>query len=147
MAIVRGCEFPEGLFYDVARHVWYEAISGDTLRAGVTPVGVALAREVLIFTPKRVGHVFAEGRAIATIESAKWVGSVKAGFDGTIRAVNDALAGRATAVNSDCYGAGWMFLLCPAADDWATGLTPGAEIAQVYEDWMESMGFEGCAGR
>lgn len=144
MAIVRGCEFPETLIYDVARHVWYEEIADGPLRAGITPVGVALAREVLIFTPKRIGHEFAPGRAIATIESAKWVGSVKAGFAGIITGVNDAILRRAVQVNTDCYGAGWMFRLEPAADDWAAQLTQGADIAQAYEDWMENTGFEGC---
>ena len=144
MTIVRGCNFPETLLYDVPRHVWYQHRADGTLRAGITPVGVALAREVLIFTPKPIGHKFDQGRAIATIESAKWVGAVKAGFAGIIVALNDAVLHRATLVNTDCYGVGWMFGLEPAGDDWATTLTPGANIRQVYENWMEAMGFEGC---
>lgn len=144
MAVVRGCNFPETVLYDVARHVWYEDLKDGSLRAGITPVGVALAREILIFTPKRVGHAFAQGRALATVESAKWVGSVKAGFAGTIIGVNEAVLRRATLVNTDCYGDGWMFRLSPEGSDWAADLTPGADIAQVYEDWMENMAFAGC---
>src|SRR5687768_17193340 len=122
---VRGCHFPESLHYDVPRHVWYAAEDG-LVRLGITPVGVALAREVLIFTPKRVGRRFEAGRAVATVESAKWVGSVRAGFAGTVAEVNAALVARADAVNGDPYGAGWMLLVRPADADWRAGLVTGA---------------------
>jgi glycine cleavage system H protein len=117
------------------------------VRLGITPVGVALAREVLIFTPKRVGRQFEAGRAVATVESAKWVGSVRAGFAGTIVAVNTALAARAAPVNEDCYGAGWMLLVRPARTGWHTALVTGAAVGPAYEAWMEREGFEGCRSR
>ena len=142
---VRGCPFPETLHYDVPRHVWYADAPGGLVRAGITPVGVALAREVLIFTPKRVGRDVDPGKAMATVESAKWVGSVRAAFAARVAATNPALATRATAVNRDCYGEGWMLLLAPAFPGWRDGLVTGAAIAPAYEAWMEAEGFEGCA--
>jgi glycine cleavage system H protein len=147
VAIVRGCAFPEPLHYDVPHHVWYAPAGDGLVRAGITPVGVALAREVLIFTPKRVGRSFGKDRAIATVESAKWVGSVRAAFAGRVEAVNEALVGRAAPINSDCYGAGWMLLLRPAATDWSASLVTGAAVRPAYADWMEREGFEGCGGR
>lgn len=147
MARVRGCDFPDALHYDVPRHVWYAEAEDGLVRAGITPVGVALAREVLIFTPKRVGREVAAGRAMATVESAKWVGSVRAAFAARVAAVNAELAARASVVNRDCYGAGWMLLLAPQVPDWRAGLVPGDGIAPAYEAWMEGAGFEGCGGR
>mgnify|MGYP001052919488 CR=1 FL=1 len=144
MARVRGCDFPDDLYFDVRRHVWYRPEDDGLIRAGITPVGVALARQVLIFTPGRVGRIFGPGRSIATIESAKWVGSVRAAFAGRIEAVNEALVARADTVNRDCYGKGWMVLLRPAADDWVEGLVTGAAIGPAYEAWMEEEGFAGC---
>lgn len=144
--IVRGCEFPEALHFDVERHVWY-AEAGDLVRLGITRVGVALAREVLIFTPKRVGRRFEAGRAVATVESAKWVGSVRAGFAGTVAEVNPALAARADAVNRDPYGQGWMLLVRPETADWRAALVTGPEVGPAYEAWMEREGFEGCGTR
>jgi glycine cleavage system H lipoate-binding protein len=41
-----------------------------------------LAREVLVFTPKRDGRSSEAGRAIATVESAKRIGSVRAAIAG-----------------------------------------------------------------
>ena len=142
---VRGCPFPETLHYNVPCHVWYADAPGGLVRAGITPVGVALAREVLIFTPKRVGRDVDPGKAMATVESAKWVGSVRAAFAARVAATNPALATRATAVNRDCYGEGWMLLLAPAAPGWRDGLVTGTAIAPAYEAWMEAEGFEGCA--
>lgn len=144
MALVRGCSFPDHLFYDLAHHVWYAPAGDGLVRAGITPVGVALAREVLVFTPKRVGRSVEKGRAMATVESAKWVGSVRAGFDATIEAVNEALVARAGLANTDCYGAGWMLLLGPRFDGWRTGMVTGLAIAPAYEAWMEENGFAGC---
>jgi glycine cleavage system H protein len=146
MAVVRGCRFPEDRLYDVPRHVWYAALAGGLVRAGITPVGVALAREVLIFTPKRVGRPVEAGRAMATVESAKWVGSVRAAFAARVEAVNAALANGASVVNRDCYGEGWMLELRPDAADWREALTAGAAVAAAYEEWMEREGFEGCDG-
>lgn len=145
MALVRGCSFPDDLWYDVRNHVWYKPEGEGVLRTGMTPVAIALAREVLVFTPKRVGREFEKGRAFATVESAKWVGAVRAAFDGIVVAVNDALIGRPTVANSDCYGAGWMMVVRPASDDWNAGLVTGAAIAAAYEAWMDAEGFSGCA--
>lgn len=144
MATVRGCRFPDALHYDVPHHVWYDAAGDGLVRAGITPIGVALAREVLVFTPKRVGRSVEAGRAMATVESAKWIGSVRAAFAGTVAAVNEALMARAAAVNHDCYGEGWMVLVRPAAPDWRASLVTGAAVAPAYEGWMETNGFAGC---
>ena len=145
MPLIRGCNFPDDLFYDVAHHAWYHALGDGTLRAGVTPVAIALAREVLVFTPRRVGKDFEKGRSFATIESAKWVGAVRAAFDGIVVAVNERLIERPTVVNRDCYGEGWMVVVRPATDGWQSDLVTGSAVGPAYEAWMDSEGFSGCA--
>lgn len=145
MAVVRGCRFPDDLYYDVPRHTWYVAAENGLVRIGITPVGVALAREVLIFTPKRPGTAIEKDRSLATIESAKWVGAVRAAFDGTVETVNDALLRDASEINRDCYAA-WMLLLKPASADWRLGLAAREHIAPAYEAWMEEEAFPGCGG-
>lgn len=144
MALVRGCSFPDDLFYDVPNHIWYQPAAGGLIRVGMTPVAIALAREVLVYTPKRVGRDFEKGRSIATIESAKWVGVVRAGFDGVVAVVNEDLINRPTTANSDCYGEGWLMLVRPAGDDWRNGLVTGAAVGAAYEAWMESESYAGC---
>lgn len=142
---VRGCEFPDHLFYDVPHHVWYMPVEEGLLRAGMTQVGVALAREVIVFTPKRVGREFEKNRALATVESAKWVGSVRAAFDGTVAAVNEEAMRNPALVNDDCYEAGWLLKVGPAHASWREGLVTGSAIAAAYEAWMEAEAFPGCS--
>ncbi len=144
MALVRGCRFPDELFYDVPHHTWYTPDRDGLLRTGMTPVAIALAREVLVFTPRRAGQEFEKGRSFATIESAKWVGAVRAAFDGSVAAVNETLIRRPTIANSDCYGEGWMMLVRPASAEWCAALVSGTDVAAAYEAWMESEGFAGC---
>lgn len=146
MAVVRGCRFPDGLYYDVPHHTWYEPAGDGLIRVGMTPVAIALAREVLVFTPKRVGTAFEKGRSLATIESAKWVGAVRAAFDGTVAVVNETLIVRPTLADDDCYGEGWMVLVRAAVDGWQAGLTAGEAVGPAYEAWMEQEAFAGCAG-
>lgn len=144
MAIVRGCNFPDALFYDVPHHVWYAQAVDGLVRAGMTQVGVALAREVIVFTPKRPESEFEKGRAFATVESAKWVGSVRCAFDGKVVAANEEAKRNPQLVNSDCYGQGWLLEVRPFDGNWQDGLATGDAIARAYEAWMESEAFPGC---
>jgi glycine cleavage system H protein len=145
LATVRGCFFPDHLLYDVPNHIWYTPLDDGTVRAGMNPIAIALAREVLVFTPKRVGREVEKGRSFATIESAKWVGAAHAAFDGIVVAVNEMLIERPTLANSDPYGEGWMLIVRPAHDNWREGLVSGSAIGPAYEEWMEGEGFAGCA--
>ncbi|MBX3513788.1 MAG: glycine cleavage system protein H [Xanthobacteraceae bacterium] len=144
MPVVRGCNFPDDLFYDVERHVWYAPAKHGLVRAGMTQVGVALAREVLVFTPKRPGTEFEKGRAFAAVESAKWIGSVRCAFNGVVASVNEDAKRDTALINDDCYGKGWMLLVKPATENWREGLAAGDAVAAVYEAWMESEAWPGC---
>ncbi len=147
MTLVRGCRFPSDLYYDVPNHVWYKPEENGVVRAGMTPVAIVLAREVLVFTPKRVGMTFERGRSFATVESAKWIGAVRAAFDGRVVAVNETLIAHPMMANDDCYGAGWMMLVHPETDVWRDGLATGDALKSAYEAWMEQEAFAGCAGQ
>ncbi len=144
MIIVRGCAFPEHLLYDVTNHVWYERLEDGAFRVGMTAVAVALAGEILAFTPRRVGRPVEAGRACATVESGKWVGPARIVFDGTVEAVNEAMINRPHLANQDCYGAGWMLVARPENLDQLAGLVAGNELASAYEAWMDAEGFAGC---
>lgn len=144
MINVRGCAFPQHLLYDVANHVWYERQPDGAFRIGMTSVAIALAGEILAFTPRRVGRPVEAGRACATVESGKWVGPARIVFDGTVEAVNEAMINRPHLANEDCYGVGWMLVARPDNEDQLAGLVSGNELAAAYEAWMEAEGFAGC---
>ena len=144
MPLVRGCNLPDELQYDVDNNLWYRDEGDGTYTVGMTMVAIAMAGKLVAFTAKKVGKSIAAGKSCATIESGKWVGPAKLGFDAEIVAVNDNLSVDPTLANSDTYGAGWMVRVKPAETGAAGGLTPGSAVAGPYESKMAADDFAGC---
>ena len=142
MTKVQDYDYPDHLFYDVENQIWYEPRDGGTLRAGFTPLAIALAGEVLVFTPKRIGRTFEKVRAFATIECGKWVGSARAAFAGVVVAHNEDLTRRPELLNQDAFGAGWMLLVKPSQDDWSAGLITGAGIGSAFAEWIAAEAYK-----
>jgi glycine cleavage system H protein len=146
MPVVRGCNLPDDLLYDVDNNIWYREQPDGSVRLGMTAVAAAMAGQLVAFTPKKAGRKVEAGKSCATIESGKWVGPAKVAFSGEVIAVNDDLVAKPATANADPYGAGWMVQV--KADDWAAAkakLVPGAEVAPKYEAKMAADGFAGCA--
>ena len=136
MAKVQDVEYPEHLYYDIENQIWYEPLGDETIRVGMTPIAVALAGEILVFTPKRIGREFERTRSFATLEGGKWVGSARAAFDGFVVAYNEALIARPGLLSEDAFGAGWMLLVRSTHADWRAGLVTGSVVMQAFSDWI-----------
>ena len=146
MPVVRGCELPDDLLYDVENNLWYRDNGDETFTVGMTAIATGMAGQLVAFTAKRAGKEIKAGKSCATIESGKWVGPAKLGFDAEITEVNDNLSGDPKLANSDTYGAGWMVKVKPADFGGAMGLlTPGNTVAGPYEAKMAADEFAGCA--
>lgn len=144
MPSVRGCNLPDDLLYDVENHIWITEEGDGNIKIGMTQVAVALAGELVAFTPKKVGKNIKAGRSCAIVESGKWVGPAKTQAGGEIVAVNEALVSQPNLANADPY-ANWMVVLAPEDWDSVKGqLTPGSEVAGPYEAKMDADGFDGC---
>ncbi len=145
MGVVRGCEIPEDLLYDVDNNVWARVEDDGTVTVGLTSYACALAGQIVYYTPKKVGKAVKKGKSCATVESGKWVGPVKSPVAGEIVAVNDAVAANPGLINSDPYGEGWVVKLKPSdleADK--ADLATGAAALEAFEKKMEADGFGGC---
>lgn len=146
MPVVRGCNLPEDLFYDVPNNLWYRPEGDGTYTIGMTMIATAMAGALVAFTPKKVGKTIEGGKSVATVESGKWVGPAKVGFTSEIVAVNDNLSANPKLANSDTYGEGWMARIKPVdAAAVEAVLTPGSAVASPYEAKMEADNFAGCA--
>jgi glycine cleavage system H protein len=146
MPVVRGCNLPDDLAYDVPNNLWYKDEGDGTYTVGMTMIAAAMAGALVAFTAKKAGKTIAAGKSVATVESGKWVGPAKIGFDAEIVATNDNLSANPKLVNSDTYGAGWMVRVRPVdAGAVATVLTPGSAVAAPYEAKMDADAFAGCA--
>ena len=146
MPVVRGCNLPNDLFYDVANNLWYRAESDGTYTVGMTMIATGMAGALVAFTAKKVGKTIEGGKSVATVESGKWVGPAKIGFDVEIVAVNDNLVANPKLANTDTYGEGWMVRVKPVEAGAAGGvLVPGSAVAAPYEAKMAADAFAGCA--
>ena len=146
MPVVRGCDLPDDLLYDVDNNLWYRDNGDQTFTVGMTMIATGMAGQLVAFTPKKAGKTIAAGKSCATVESGKWVGPAKLGFDAEIVAVNDNLSGNPKLANSDSYGEGWMVKIKPVDMAAAqTVLTPGSAVAGPYEAKMVADEFAGCA--
>jgi len=145
MPVVRGCTLPDDLLYDVANNLWYRPEADGTFTVGMTMIATAMAGALVAFTPKKVGKTIVGGKSIATVESGKWVGPAKVGFEAEIVAVNDNLSANPKLANTDTYGEGWMLRIRPVDPAATQDLIPGSAVAAPYEAKMAADQFAGCA--
>jgi glycine cleavage system H protein len=145
MAIVRGCNLPDELFYHVESNVWARREADGTLIVGMTSYACALAGQLVAATPKKAGKEVEQNKTICTVESGKWVGPVKAPVSGELLEMNEAVSNTPALVNEDPYGRGWMAKMKPSRWDAEVGsLVSGLDIATVFEAKMNADGFGGC---
>lgn len=146
MALVRGCNFPDDLYYNVEENVWVRREADGTIMVGMTSYGCALSGEIVAWTSKKVGRVVEQNKSAGTVESGKWVGPVKAPVSGEIVAVNEAAAAVPRVIHADPYGAGWLLRMKSA--DWDgehAALLSGQAAMEAFEARMQAEGFAGCA--
>ncbi len=146
MPVVRGCNLPDELQYDVPNNLWYRDEGDGTFTVGMTTIAVGMAGALVAFTAKKVGKTIDAGKSVATVESGKWVGPAKIGFESEIVATNDVLVETPALANNDTYGQGWMVRIKPVDPSAVSAvLTPGSAVAGPYEAKMEADAFAGCA--
>jgi len=145
MPVVRGCNLPDDLLYDVANHIWFREVGDGTVKLGMTTVATTMAGQLVAFTPKKVGKEIQAGKSCATVESGKWVGPAKSAAAGEVAAINEDLVANPSTANSDPYEKGWLIVLKPENwDSVKATLIPGSAVAAPYEAKMAADGFAGC---
>jgi glycine cleavage system H protein len=141
MAVIRGFELPEDLYYVVEKHVWVRALEDGTARLGLTPVAYHMLRNSIVAISVKsalIGHQVAKGRSLAMVESLKYIGPLPAPFDGVLLGGNETLASNPDLAVADPYGDGWIADMRPA--DWTaarSALLTGPEALAVYEALLE----------
>ncbi|MBB3181386.1 glycine cleavage system protein H [Variovorax sp. Sphag1AA] len=114
-----GLGFPRDLHYLVEHDVWARLHGDGTATVGITSLGIKLSGEIYMCRVKPVGSEIAQGRAIAVVELAKAIMSVKCAMSGVVLAVNSRLEDEPELIHRDPYGEGWLArlrLVDPGAD-------------------------------
>ena len=112
-------------------HEWIDPTQ-DPSPVGITDHAQEELTDVVFAELPKIGRVVKAGEQVAVIESVKAASDIYAPVAGEIVAVNDELSGNPALINTDPYGAGWMFKIKPAnAADSASLLSADAYRALI----------------
>jgi glycine cleavage system H protein len=125
---------PEELHY-TPEHEWV-SITGSTASVGITDHAQDALGDVVYVSVPAPGIKVTAGEPCGEIESTKSVSDLYSPVDGEVTEVNPEVDENPGLINSDPYGAGWLFKVAlPAADG---ELPPGLLSAAEYEDLTSS---------
>lgn len=106
--------YPEDRQY-TAEHEWV-LIDGNVARVGITHFAQEALGDIVFVTLPGDGDQVETGQACGEVESTKSVSEIYSPVSGTVVALNDELDLAPELVNTDPYGAGWMFEVHLRAD-------------------------------
>lgn len=106
---------PADLKYTV-EHEWLRqpGESAGSVRVGITDYAQDALGDIVYVSLPEVGASVTAGDSCGELESTKSVSDVYAPVTGEVVAVNEALDATPELVNTDPYGAGWLFEVVPA---------------------------------
>ena len=113
-------------------HMWLRPTVGNLLRVGLTAYSVRLLQDVYFLEWTIDPGMQVEHRhEIGEIESSKAVSSLFAPFAGRIIDFNETVLSDPSAINTDNYGAGWLFDM----ETDSSLLTPQEYVELLDEGW------------
>jgi glycine cleavage system H protein len=138
--IYYACDIPEHLTYDVERDVWIR-FEGELATLGMTDVAQTRCGKIAAISFRDVGKKVVQGKALATIESAKWVGPFPAPFSCEIVATNEVAFARDILItNKEPYTAGWLVKVRPTNLEAERGhLVTGEAAAEKYRERIKDL--------
>ena len=127
---------PAELYY-TPEHEWV-AISGSTASVGITDHAQRALGDVVFVSAPGAGTRVTAGEPCGEVESTKSVSDLYSPVDGEVTEVNPEVDENPGLINSDPYGAGWLFKVAlPASGD---ELAPGLLSADEYSDLIKEEG-------
>jgi len=97
----------EGLLYSRS-HEWV-LVDGESARVGVTDHAQDALGQIVDVQLPSVGDAVVAGNAVAEVESSKSVSDIGSPVSGTVVLVNELLTDSPELINSDPFGAGWLY--------------------------------------
>lgn len=137
MAEYRGCELPEGLYYDLD-YIWVKPEAGGNYRIGITDPSQTMAGRVQYVWIREIGSRRNRRKPVARLESGKWAGGIPAPFDGVVVERNQAVLDNPNLINIAPYTDAWLVVMKP--DDPAHALdhlATGKEAIEKLKAWID----------
>jgi len=123
-------DIPANLLYN-PNDFWVQ-LSGDEAIIGMSDFGQDNIGDVLYLELAARGTVCQKGDRVGSVESGKWVGNLVAPLSGIILESNPDVVTNPRQVNTDAYGAGWLFKIHLSDMNETTDLMNGDQ----YRDWV-----------
>jgi glycine cleavage system H protein len=138
--IFYACDILEDLTYDIERDVWIR-FDGEIATLGMTDVAQTRCGKIAAISFRDVGKKVAQGKALATVESAKWVGPFPAPFSCEIVEVNEAgFEKDILLANKEPYTTGWLVKVRPTnLDAERSHLVTGEAAAEKYKERIKEL--------
>lgn len=111
---------PEELRY-TPQHEWV-LIDGESARIGITELAQDALGNIVHVRLPIVGQSVQSGASAVEVESSKSVSDIYSPVTGSVVLVNESLATQPGLLNSDPYGAGWLY-----------------EVQMSYEETLEGL--------
>lgn len=97
----------EGLLYS-KNHEWV-LVDGESARVGITDHAQDALGQIVDVQLPSIGDSVDAGSAVAEVESSKSVSDIGSPVSGTVVLVNELLFDQPELINSDPFGAGWLY--------------------------------------
>jgi glycine cleavage system H protein len=123
---------PDELQY-TAEHEWV-AITGSAASVGITDHAQDALGDIVYVTLPAAGSKVTAGEPCGEVESTKSVSDLYSPVDGEVTEINPEIEENPGVINSDPYGAGWLFKVALAADGEPLS---GLLSAEEYEDLIK----------
>lgn len=111
-------------------HEWVRRNADGSVTVGITDHAQHALGDLVFAETPEAGRKLAAGEACAVVESVKAASDVYSPVAGTVRAGNPELATAPEKINTEPYGAGWLFELVPADGKAVEALLDPAAYAQ-----------------
>ena len=121
----------DGLLYSRS-HEWV-LVDGESARVGVTDHAQDALGQIVDVQLPLIGDAVVAGKAVAEVESSKSVSDIGSPVSGTVVLVNELLADQPELINSDPFGAGWMYEVQLSYDEMLEGLMSADEYRALTQ--------------
>lgn len=115
-------------------HEWARLESDGTVTIGISDHAQSALGDLVFVEVPEVGKSLTKGGAAAVVESVKAASDVYSPVTGEVIAANDLLGSAPELVNTDPYGAGWLFRIKPANKGDLDGLLSPTAYQKVLAD-------------
>ena len=121
----------DGLLYSRS-HEWV-LVDGESARVGITDHAQDALGQIVDVQLPSIGAAVIAGKAVAEVESSKSVSDIGSPVSGTVVLVNELLTDQPELINSDPFGAGWLYEVQLSYDEMLEGLMSADEYRTLTQ--------------